>query len=90
MNAIIANKIDKPSGTNARLATLNVLRKTTVANYLDPVPCSQTLRAWFDAAGVPRLQANPGAKRGGGVVYYHVGKVEQFLKGHTTAIGGAN
>jgi hypothetical protein len=65
---------------NARLATLEQLRQTTIAAYLDPVPAVYTLRTWFDEAHVPRFKINPLAKRGGGPVYYSVPAVERLLK----------
>jgi hypothetical protein len=65
---------------NARLATLSELIKTVVPLYLTPVPCKRTLASWLNAAGVARLKCNPAAKRGGGLVYYHVGQVEKALR----------
>jgi hypothetical protein len=67
----------------ARLATLDQLRETTLAVFLDPVPSDQTLRVWFDRARVPRFKSNPGAIRGGGPVFYSVAAVEKFLQQRT-------
>ena len=67
----------------ARLATLDQLMQTTIPAFLDPVPCRETLRSWFDSAGIPRLKPNPLAKRGGGQVYYLVAGVEKFLRSRT-------
>jgi hypothetical protein len=73
--------------SNARLASLDVLRETTIPAYLDPTPSDQTLRAWFEMAHIPRFKMNPLAKKGGGQVYYSVAAVEKFLRSRT--LGGA-
>lgn len=70
----------------ARTATLEQLRRNTLALYLNPIPCDETIRRWFDAARIPRLKANPLAKRGGGPVYYRVADVEKFLQKRTAFI----
>ena len=70
----------------ARLATLEQLRQTTLAVHLDPVPGPETLRAWFDAANIPRFKSNPTAKRGGGPVFYSVSAVEKFLRTRTLPV----
>lgn len=62
------------------MATLKQLRETTLRNFLDPIPCDDTLRAWFDDAKVPRFKSNPTAKRGGGYVFYSVPAVEKLLR----------
>jgi hypothetical protein len=49
------------------------------ARLLSPPPSRETLRARFDRARIPRLKANPLAKRGGGPVNYSVAAVEEFL-----------
>lgn len=67
----------------ARMATIGQLRKTVITAYLDPVPCTVTLRAMFDAAQIPRLKSNPAARRGGGPCYYSVAAVERYLKTRT-------
>jgi hypothetical protein len=67
-------------GTNARLATLEELRANMLPQHIAPVPCSVTLRSWFDAAQIPRLKSNPLAKRGGGKCFYSVAHVEKFLR----------
>ena len=67
---------------NARAASLEKLRATTVARYLDPVPSHVALRAMFDRAGIPRFKANMGAKRGGGECRYSVAHVEKFFRSH--------
>src|ERR1017187_2723432 len=67
----------------ARLATLDELIKNTLPLFLSPIPCRDTLRAWFDTARIPRFKANPGARRGGGSVYYSVAGVEKFLCSRT-------
>lgn len=64
----------------ARMETLDQLRRTTLANFLNPIPSDETLRAWFEAARVPYFKSNPTAKRGGGPVYYSVAGVEKFLR----------
>ena len=68
------------SQTTARLAAIGQLRQTLLKAHLDPVPCAATCKAWFDAARIPRMKANPLAKRGGGQVYYSVAHVERFLR----------
>ena len=74
--------------TTARLATIPQLRKTTLCHFLDPLPSTETLRAWFDAANVPRFKSNPSAKRGGGCVYYSTAAVEKLFRSRTLP-GGA-
>ncbi len=69
--------------TSARLATLDQLIRSVLPNFLDPIPSRETLRAWFDGARIPRFQANPSAKRGGGPVFYSVSAVEKFLRSRT-------
>jgi hypothetical protein len=69
----------------ARLATLAQLRETILKNFLNPIPSNETLRAWFDAAKVPRFKSNPAAAKGGGPVYYSVAAVEKFLRSRTIA-----
>lgn len=66
--------------TAARTATLAVLRETTVAAFLDPIPCNESLRAMFDRAGIPRFKANVLARKGGGPCYYSVAHVEKFFR----------
>ena len=68
---------------SARLASLESLAKTLIPAHLDPPPCRETLRDWFDAARIPRFKANPTAKRGGGPVFYSVAAVEKFLQTRT-------
>jgi len=69
--------------TNARLASLDGLMQTVIPAFLDPMPCRETLRDWFDAARVRRFKCNPMAKRGGGSVYYSVADVEKYLQSRT-------
>jgi hypothetical protein len=73
---------------NARLATLDQLLQTTIPAFLTPAPSRETLRAWFDSAGVPRFKANPTAQRGGGPCFYSVAGVEKFFRNRTLP-GGA-
>ena len=68
------------TNSNARLATMVVLRETLLPNFLDPIPTNETLRNWFDEARVPRFKSNPLAKRGGGPVFYQVAAVEKLLR----------
>lgn len=80
--------IESQSAKAARNATLDQLIPW-LANHLSPVPSKETLRNWFDAAGVPRFKSNPTAKRGGGPCYYSVAAVEKLLRSRTMpAIGG--
>jgi hypothetical protein len=74
----------------ARLATLGELRPTLLAAYLNPVPPVKTLRIWFKSAGIPRLKANPAAKRGGGPAYYSVAAIEKFLRSRSGLLGVAD
>ena len=74
-NAILNN--------SARLATLGHLLQTVIPAYLTPSPSPETLRTWFDQAGIPRFKSNPAAKRGGGPVFYSVSAVEKFLQSRT-------
>lgn len=67
----------------ARLATLEVLERDILPNHLSPVPPRSTLRALFDREGVPRFKSNPGAKRGGGLVFYSVAAVEALFRKRT-------
>jgi hypothetical protein len=84
------SKPNDPLTTNAaRLATLPELEKTTLPVFINPIPSRETLRAWFDAARVPRFKANLVAKRGGGVVYYSVASVEKFFRSRTLPGGAA-
>jgi hypothetical protein len=78
------NKV--PTGCNARLATIEKLRETTLAAFLDPVPPKHTIRDWFRAAKIPCFKSNPLARKGGGAVYYSVSAVEKFLRARL--IGG--
>jgi hypothetical protein len=73
---------------NARLATLDQLLQTTIPAFLTPAPSRETLRAWFDAAGIPRFKANPTAQRGGGPCFYSVAAVEKLFRSRTLP-GGA-
>lgn len=89
MVPIAADSGDMPDikDVSARLATLDRLRETTVAVYLDPVPSRDTVREMLDKAGIPRFKANPTAKRGGGLVYYSVSAVEKLLRARTLPAG---
>ncbi len=80
--------IEIANAPTARLATLPQLEKTVLPNFIDPIPTRETLRDWFDAAGIPRFKPNPTAKRGGGACYYSVSAVEKFFRGRTIP-GGA-
>ena len=65
------------------MASLDQLIIEVIANFIQPVPCRETLRDWFDAAGIPSFKANQTAKRGGGPRYYSVSHVEKFFRGRT-------
>ena len=73
---------------NARMASLEVLEKEVLPNFINPIPSRETLRAWF--ADVPSFKANPTAKRGGGPTYYSVSHVEKFLRSRTMGLGLAD
>ncbi len=75
--------MEKNCSQTARLATLDQLKQATIPNFIEPVPSDETLRDWFDAAGIPRFKANPMAKRGGGHVFYSVAAVEKFFRNRT-------
>lgn len=79
----VAMEANASNHGTARLATLEQIRETTVRVYLDPPPSLDTLRDWFDAANIPRFKSNPGAKRGGGIVWYSVAGVEKFFRSRT-------
>ena len=66
--------------SSARLATMDQLIAATIPAFLNPVPCRKTLQKWFDREKIPRLKANPSARRGGGTVYYQVSAVEKLLR----------
>ncbi len=76
----------QPTAQAARLATIAQLRKTTLAVFIDPIPSNETLRAWFDAANIPRFKSNPSARKGGGPVFYSTAGVEKFFR--SRMIGG--
>jgi hypothetical protein len=67
----------------ARAATLEKIRSEVAPNFVDPVPTAETLRDWFDGAGIPRFKANPTAKRGGGPCFYQLSAVEKFFRTRT-------
>ena len=69
--------------TSSRLSSLEWLLETVIPAYLTPPPSRETLRDWFDTAGIPRFKSNPAAKRGGGPVFYSVSAVEKFLQSRT-------
>ena len=73
---------------SARLATLAKLKENTLPQFIDPIPADETLRAWLDAAGIPRFKANPTAQRGGGPCFYSVAAVEKLFRSRTLP-GGA-
>ncbi len=68
---------------SARLATLRQLLQTVIPAYLSPAPRPDTLREWFDRAGIPRFKCNPAARRGGGPVFYSVAAVVKLLTSRT-------
>ena len=63
-----------------RMASLPVLQRTTVALFLTPVPCKETLRTLFDRERIPKFKSNPSARRGGGTVYYSTAAVEKLFR----------
>lgn len=87
----MASNGPKPSATpKARLATANELRKTTFTTYFDPPPSLKTIGRFLRAARVPRIKANPLAKRGGGTVFYHVAAVERAIRERAGLAGAAD
>ena len=75
--------MQKKFNPTARLASLDGLLETVIPAFITPPPSRETLREWFDEARIPRLKANPTAKRGGGLVYYSVAAVEKFFQTRT-------
>ena len=69
--------------STAHVATMEQIRSNVIAAYMDPPPAVATLRRWFNASRIPRMKANPSAKRGGGPVYYSVPAVENMLRART-------
>jgi hypothetical protein len=69
--------------STARLASLKELREHVLPNYLLRIPSDETLRAWFDAAKIPRFKANPTCLRGGGYVHYQVSAIERYFERRT-------
>jgi hypothetical protein len=65
---------------NCQMATLDELIANVLPRFLAPIPCRDTLRDWFDKAKIPRLKANPTARRGGGRAYYSITHVEKLLE----------
>ncbi|MGE3310603.1 MAG: hypothetical protein AB7O66_11575 [Limisphaerales bacterium] len=81
---------EHPQRPRARLATIQELQRTLIANYLEPVPSVKTLRRWFDEAGIPRLKANPDAVRGGGTAWWHVAAVERLIRRKAGMVGAGD
>lgn len=78
------NKTNPTVATSTvRLATIDQLIAETLPQFISPIPCRDTLRSWFEAAGIPTFKANPLAKRGGGPVFYSVSAVEKFFRART-------
>ena len=75
---MIEHKISSP--TTARLASLDDLIENTLPVFISRIPCKLTLRTWFNDAQIPRVKANPSAKRGGGYVFYSVAHVEKYFR----------
>jgi hypothetical protein len=75
--------MQKKINPTARLASLDGLLETVIPAFITPPPSRETLREWFDEARIPRLKANPTARRGGGVVYYSVAAVEKYFQTRT-------
>ena len=63
-----------------RLATLSKLKSGLLSGYFPDLPCDETLRTRFKAAGVPFIKSNRAAVRGGGTVWWDVAAVERYLK----------
>lgn len=75
--------IELKAANRARMASIPELQKSLIINWLNPIPCVDTLRDWFDREKIPRFKASPLAKRGGGTVYYSVAHVEKLLQRRT-------
>lgn len=71
-----------PPVLSARLATLDAMLAPggIIPLHFNPPPSKRQLARLFKSAGLSKLKANPGAKRGGGVPYYHVSQVEKLLR----------
>ena len=65
----------------ARMVSLDVLHKTVLPLFVDPVPTKETLRVWLK--DIPHFKSNPTARRGGGSTYYSLTHVEKFLRSRT-------
>ena len=79
-SAELRARAEESKEITARAATIDELLSNVVPNFLQPPPSRDTLRAWLDAANVPRMKSNPHAKRGGGPCYYSVPAVEKLLR----------
>lgn len=67
-----------------RLASLDEIITTVLPAYISPIPKRRTVKAWLDGAGVSRFKLNPGAVRGGGVVFYSIAAVEKLFLTRTS------
>lgn len=74
--------------TNMRLASIEIIKRDILPNYIQPIPSTPTLRTWFDGAEIPKLKCNPKAKRGGGTVFYSVAAIEKLLRSRMTLTTG--
>ena len=66
------------------MATLDQLMITVIRAHFSPPPPRRTVKGWLDSANIPRFKPNTKCTRGGGVVFYNVASVEQFIIEHTT------
>ena len=78
LNGATANK------PRPRLASLDEIIATVLPAYISPVPKRRTVKAWLDSAGIVRFKMNPGAIRGGGLVFYSITAVERLFANRTT------
>jgi hypothetical protein len=65
--------------TAPKYAMVSELRSKYVAGLITPAPCTQTLKAWFERAGIPRITVQAPSKSRVGRVYYDIAAVRRFL-----------
>jgi len=63
-----------------RMITLREIEELILPQYYRKIPCRRTLLTWLKAARIPKTKANPTAKFGGGITYYHTLAVERWLR----------
>ncbi len=64
----------------AHTATARTIHARIASKLFDPPPTVAGLMGWLLGGKVPYVKANPGAKRGGGTLYFHTAAAEKLLK----------